>query len=184
MLHTHSLDKSDTIIAGDFNICLMREERHHDTSDFINMMSEFFFRPLITMPTRQFNRSSTLIDHIWTNCTISPESYIFLCDITDHYPVFCRLNLPFQSSDDKVKVKFRNMCQTNKLKFSQLIRNTDWSQLFEGIIDAKEQLSRLMEVIEGYYNSSFPYMVKHIGIKRLRKPWMTNALLTSISNKL
>ena len=64
IIANNSLQHSETIIAGDFNICLLEENHSQQTTDFINKMREFFFRPLITRPTRFQNNSATVIDHI------------------------------------------------------------------------------------------------------------------------
>ena len=96
IITNNQFHRDNTIIAGDFNICLMNEDYSPQISNFTNMMREFFFRPLITRPTRFTENSATIIDHIWTNYAIDIDSYIFYCDITDHCPIYCRLNIPFQ----------------------------------------------------------------------------------------
>ena len=99
------------------------------------MMRELFFRPLITRPTRFQNNSATVIDHIWTNSTATINSYIFYCDITDHCPVYCRVNIPLAIRNDLVKIKFRDMSDTNKKKFYEVLISTDWNELLHGLTD-------------------------------------------------
>ena len=50
--------------------------------------------PLINFPTRITTKSSTLLDHIYTNKNIvnNIESYILLHDITDHRPICSIIN--------------------------------------------------------------------------------------------
>ena len=56
---------------------------------YLDTLLEQGILPLITLPTRIFNRSASLIAHIATN--ISDDSYdtgIIVSDISDHFPVF------------------------------------------------------------------------------------------------
>ena len=180
---TNSLQHAENVIAGDFNICLLEENHSQQTANFINMMRELFFRPLITRPTRFQNNSATVIDHIWTNSTATIKSYIFYCDITDHCPVYCRVNIPLAIRNDLVKIKFRDMSDTNKKKFYEVLISTDWNELLHGLTDTNTQVVKLLKVIDHHYNTCFPMKTKVIGSKRISKPWITNALHKSIHNK-
>ena len=171
------------MIAGDFNICLLNENHSQQTTNFINMMRGFFFRPLITRPTRFQNNSATVIDHIWTNSTSTTNNFIFYCDITDHCPVYCRIDTPLAIGNDQVKVKFRDMCNANKIKFKNLLENLDWIELLHGLIYTNAQVKKFLEVIECHYNECFPIKIKVIGSNRISKPWITDALHKSIHNK-
>ena len=147
------------------------------------MMREFFLRPLISRPTRFRNDSSTVIDHIWTNLTNNIDSYIFYCDITDNCPIYCRIHIPIATKNELVKITFRDMRQTNKDKFKKLVRETNWTETLNGVKDTNTQMIKLIEILENYYNTCFPLRTKIIGMKRLSKPWITEALHKSIHNK-
>ena len=57
------------------------------------MLASNGYFPLITLPTRVNDVSSTLIDHLITNDhknSIFPG--IIKTDLTDHYPIFCSIN--------------------------------------------------------------------------------------------
>ena len=183
ILTSDLINNKDTIITGDFNVCLLQEDHSVHTSNFMNMMREFFFRPLITRPTRFQNNTATVIDHIWTNITYSTDNYIFYCDITDHCPIFCRVNIPIALKNELVKIKFRDMCQSNKDRFVAMLRDTNWNEVLDGLRDTNSQLKKLIETLENYYNICFPVRTKIIGMKRLSKPWITEALHKSIYNK-
>src|SRR6218665_3259114 len=69
-------------ICGDFNLDLLKVETHRHTSDFLNVMSSYLFRPLIEVPTRFTLSSATLIDNIFTNSTVYNEHPgVFMADI-------------------------------------------------------------------------------------------------------
>ena len=59
--------KYECIIAGDYNIDLLKSEQHIGTEHFVNNLFANSFVPLITKPTRYSTYSSTLIDNIITN---------------------------------------------------------------------------------------------------------------------
>ena len=183
MITNHRLDRNDTIIAGDFNICLLDENHSQQTANFINMMREFFFRPLITRPTRFHNNTATVIDQIWTNYVDNIDSYIFYCDITDHCPIFCRLNVPFKNNNNQIKLQFRDMSRRNKIKFHNMVMETNWREILQILPDPNLQVAKLIEILENYYNACFPLKTKVIGEKRISRPWITDALHKSINNK-
>ena len=185
ILSDNSFSTNDSIITGDFNICLLNEGHSEITSNFMNMMSSNFYRPIITRPTRYNRRSNTAtaIDHIWVNSTNSDRGYIFYCDITDHRPVFCRINVQSMSNNKLIKVKFRDFSQENRMKFTNMIQNINWLSILEGISDLTDQTIKYSDTVFKYYNQCFPVMTKTVGSKRLSKPWITTALHKSINTK-
>ena len=80
-------------LLGDFNINISMNRRSSDAQNYLDMLASNSLCPIITQPTRVADTSSTIIDHIITNCTshsILPG--IIKSDLTDHYPVFCSIN--------------------------------------------------------------------------------------------
>ena len=85
VLNILSKTKAECLLAGDYNINLLRHNVHEGTTTFILYANSFV--PLITKPTRFGNMSSTLIDNIFTNkCNNSASSGLLLTDIIDHLP--------------------------------------------------------------------------------------------------
>ena len=183
IIDRNSFTTQDTIITGDFNVCLLSEGHSQITSNFMNMMSSNFFRPLITRPTRFTENTATVIDHIWVNMPDTVNSYIFDCDITDHCPVFCRIDFPYVTKNDLTKVKFRNMKPENKQNFQNILQNIDWPSIMNEITDEAEQTKKFLDILYKHYNRCFPIMTKTIGVKRISKPWITSALHKSINTK-
>ena len=52
---------------GDFNVNILNESIDNNVSNFVSDLREFAYRPIITKPTRVFNGSVSLLDHIWVN---------------------------------------------------------------------------------------------------------------------
>ena len=183
ILTQHNMNATETIITGDFNICLLNEHNSANTNNFINMMNGFFFRPIITRPTRFKNNTATVIDHIWVNTVQDISSYIFYSDITDHCPVFCRINNSLRIKDELVKIKFRDMSSINKSKFNVMVSDTDWNILLRGINTTNDMVLKLLDTLDSYYNTCFPFKTQIVCVKRLLKPWITKALHVSIKTK-
>ena len=138
---------------------------------------------MITRPTRFANNTASVIDHIWVNTVHEVTSCIFYCDITDHCPVFCRINTPVENKDKLVKITFRNMNLANKIKFNELVKNTDWNLVLYGLDNSNDMVVKLINTLDEYYNACFPLKTKTVSIKRLFKPWITKALHKSIKTK-
>ena len=121
MVWDNNLHNVNTIIAGDLNICTLKNLTHGPTTNFINTMHANHFYPLITKATRITDNSQSLIDHIWCNHISTFHSGIFEVDITDHYPVFVCYPMLVKTENKLIEVKFRDMTSKNTDKFKQLI---------------------------------------------------------------
>ena len=79
---------TNQIIAGDFNICGLRDTA--TSSQLFNIMRSYSFMPHIYQITRRNNVGpSTAIDHIWSNFGFDFESGVFNdIYISDHYVTF------------------------------------------------------------------------------------------------
>lgn len=76
-------------ICGEFNIDLLNPTKLKAIDDFTDMMYSLSLYPTITKPTRITLHSATIIDNIFTNVMdFQISSGLFVCDITDHLPVF------------------------------------------------------------------------------------------------
>ena len=89
MLNILSKTTDECLLAGDYNINLLRHNVHKGTATFINCLYAKSFVSLITKPTRFGNKSSTLTDNIFTNkCNNSASSGLLITDSSDHLSVF------------------------------------------------------------------------------------------------
>lgn len=84
------------LLAGDYNLDLIKNDKHGPTADFLNNLLCHSFLPAIRYPTRISEHSSTLIDNIFIN--VVPERYdsaIIYNDISDHLPIAIHLKVPY-----------------------------------------------------------------------------------------
>ena len=84
-------------IVGDFNLNIKSlpdlrfPDRH--ASEYLDMLISNGYYPLISVPTRVTDNSSTIIDHINTNDhTHNISSGVIKTDLTDHFTIFCTIS--------------------------------------------------------------------------------------------
>ena len=180
----HNLTQNDTVLTGDFNICLLKEEYCDMTKRFVDTMKSLHFYPIISRPTRIDNNDTvSVIDHIWLNKDMSSHYGIVLADITDHFPVFCTLMTPEISENNLTKIQFRDMSQNNLAHFQSCINTTDWTMLLNSSSDINHQTETFLATLDKFYDTCFPLMTKFLSAKRLSKPWLTKGILKSIEIK-
>ena len=89
------------------------------------------------------------------NTVDSIDGCILYCDITDHYPVFCRIDIPDKVENNLQKIKFRVTKPENRHRFRSILQNMDWVSILEGITDVAEQTMKYLEILDKYYNRCF-----------------------------
>ena len=78
-------------IMGDYNLDLLKHDKHPLTENFLDVIYAHSFIPVINRPTRVTMNTFTLIDNIFTNHHDVKEHQlhgILKTDITDHFPLF------------------------------------------------------------------------------------------------
>ena len=77
------------IILGDTSIKFLQYCNDNRTADYLDMLLDSSFMPIITKVTRKTDHSKISIDHIYTNVLQKVlKSSIYLAGISDHLPVF------------------------------------------------------------------------------------------------
>ena len=69
IIHQFGRSRSNTIIAGDLNIDLLKVNDRPVFSDFFNLFVSNCFKPKVTAPTRLSDTTCTLIDNIFSSMT-------------------------------------------------------------------------------------------------------------------
>ncbi len=110
-----NLDKNnkDVILAGDFNIDLLKINEKHIISEYFDILTSNSFYPKITVPTRLTNTHGTLIDNFLcqlTDNTLHTTSGVLIKKVSDHQPYFILLN-NILTEDSPSRV-----CQNNETK--------------------------------------------------------------------
>ena len=174
----------EVILMGDFNINLLDHETHDGTSKYLDTLLNFGQLPLITLPTRVTNNTSTLIDHISSNTNVKDiESGLILSSLSDHYPVFV-----IQSNMEKTKFTFKSKTNykindnTTRI-FKDRLDNVDWSEVIQDK-NPSSAFENVDNIISRCFNESFPTVtVKNSKHKTPIEPWVTPGMLVSRKRK-
>ena len=178
--------KTINYYLGDYNLNLLSYSVHNPTTSFIDMMYSHSYLPLINKPTRVTSQSMTLIDNIYTNCTLNNiERGIFFTDISDHLPIFCIINSAKPNKSTTEFIHKRIYSTKNFEKYKEMITNVDWVNPILASNDPQEAFTLLHTTICKYHNICFPLQKIKLGYKT-RKPWLTQELknMIKIKNKL
>ena len=102
LLDTIQTENKICILLGDLNIDLLKP--NNESEELISVFNSRFYFNSITKPTRVKPKSATLIDHIWSNTLGNLESSaIIYINLSDHFPVVSKFNLPNATKNTKVK---------------------------------------------------------------------------------
>ena len=119
-------------IAGDFNIDLLKINRHNYCNIFYENMISYSFLPKITRPTRLSDDANTLIDNILSNNIYgSHTSGIITTPISDHLMIFCILES--NSISIPSHTKFRKVEKINQHSINNFTHSLENSNLMTKI---------------------------------------------------
>ena len=120
-----------TIIAGDFNIDLLKSEVHLQTGEFLNNLTSHSFMPTIFHPNRITETSATLIDNIFFNSIAYQfETAIVYSDISDHFPVAIHINLKISKNTPTNDCQRRKYTPEKIEAFKHELYTADWNPVY------------------------------------------------------
>lgn len=171
---------SSTIIAGDFNFDLNNIDCDTNASAFFNLLSSYGFLPSISLPTRQGDNRTSLLDNIFCNNIANATSSGVICnDLSDHFPVYLTLMMEkFTVSRQCREITSFNYRRIKELRSHLQTELKDISL----VTDPNEACEKIiLAYSSGISRYSFTYIPsrKNTPIK----PWITPGILSSINRK-
>ena len=112
-----------------------------------------------------------------------PSSGIIISDLSDHFPIFTRVNLQYNSYNHEVKYIRKNN-PSNIAKFREEPIAADWTNILHEQ-DVNTSFNCFVNRFMLLYNQNVP-LVKHNTRDRKktpRMPWISTSLLKSINKK-
>ena len=188
-----ALRKNDVLIAGDFNICLMKSTHSNDSLYFLNSIISSHYEILIFKPTRiQYHKNSlqvksaSLIDQIVTNlfqydCKSGNLHY----PDSDHFANF----VIFESYKNKslrseVPLMIRQVNRVNEEKLNSDFSSYNWESLVYNEPNLDKAVENLSNSIQEQCDKHAPLTApSNRMLKHLKKPWIDNTLLSLIQQK-
>ena len=171
----------ETVVCGDFNVDLFNVDTHAPTAEFVHKLLSLSFTPIITKPTRVTGHSATLIDNIFVNYSSDYKAGIMTNDISDHFPIFIIKKTFFTSSSksNATQITYRIINEQTLLQLREVLLEIDFSFV------AEEQNNNVAfelfsASIYNAFNVSCPLKTKTVSPRKLRKPWITDEILSCI----
>ena len=188
-----ALRRSDVIIAGDFNICLMKSTTNNDSLYFLNTILANNYEVLILKPTRiQYHknslqvRSATLIDQIISNilthnCKTGNLSY----PNSDHYATFAIYESYKSNAQSKIEThNIRKLGNIDNCKLVEDFNSTDWDTLIFNQCDLDIAVENLDGRIQELCDIHAPLTKPSSRMRKHRnKPWIDRELVQLIHCK-
>ena len=120
VLSTIERKNNDVLLAGDFNINLLKLNENQICSEFFDSLLAHSFLPQITVPTRFGQFSHTLIDNFFlksNNLAHKTIAGVFLKKLSDHQPYFVLINIKLTKERTSKYIytnKYTNRCGNGK----------------------------------------------------------------------
>ena len=159
-------------ITGDFNYDLGDQNNIH-VSNFVELMLECHYFPVINKPSRITDSSATVIDHIWTNLhSHQIKSGAILSPLSDHLPVYMSINL--QKHFPFTLQQKRFFTSQNITKFNQELKEIDILPILCEK-DTNSAFKLLMTDYKAVFENSFPLLPINAKTK-CSQPWFDKDL--------
>lgn len=180
------MKNSNLYIIGDINLDISE----NSSAEYIDMLASNGYFPLISVPTRVTDTSSTIIDHIITNdhnhCIL--PGVIKTDMLSDHFPIFCSIDMHKPYIKPQQIVFQRNLLNFNREKFCEKLQHSllDFFHSLNVInpINFNIVFGDFIDIIAKTIDLHAPNRKLSRKERKLKsKPWITNTLLASIKNK-
>ena len=117
----------DSIVLGDFNIDILKSKTKL-CKDYKSLLTYYNCKQLVHSPTRVTEKTSTLLDHIFTNNTNKiSQSGVLPLGLSDHFLTYCtRKSIRAHIGTHKT-LSIRSLKNYSTVDFLAKLRNTNWT---------------------------------------------------------
>ena len=119
-------------IVGDTNLNLIDYETNIKVKNYLNLLFQKNFVPVINKPTRLSCNNATIIDHINTNRFLNNylHSGIITADISGHFPIFLiSKDLMLDSRNEPIHTTKREINDKSIAYLKTLLSIVDWKHV-------------------------------------------------------
>ena len=173
------------LIAGDFNLNLLKHNSHGPTGEFLNNMLSYNFLPTLSLPTRISDTSATLIDNIFVNCIGHDyTSALVYSDVSDHLPCVLHMTACISRSNLRNCLTKRTFDINSINSFHCDLAKTDWNLVINVDSSPNEMYERFFLAYKILFDKHFPQRsIKQSQKFTPRHEWMTKGLMKSCVKK-
>ena len=178
--------RSNTIIAGDFNIDLLKMNDQPVFCDFLDTLVSNSYEPKITLPTRFSNNNCTLIDNIFYKGSFYKSvegSGVLINHISDHLPCFTYLKMKNSTTcNHRYLYKCKINEHTIKQMYDQLVAQNSYDKLDKSMSsDPNLNYKTFAKWLTSAKQKYLPLKkIKFNKYKHKRNNWITSGILRSI----
>ena len=174
------------ILAGDFNIDLIKFGQVTCVDTFYDLITTHGFRPLILNPTRITHRSATLIDNFFINdlsCVSNGGNLTH--SISDHFLQFTQLDIFEYFNENVTHIKYaRNWRIFNKNEFKEELSRVNWNDVHDPRMNTNQKFKNFYDKLDKLLDEMAP--VKKLSKKEQglsQRPWISHGILTSMNKR-
>ena len=123
-------------IVGYTNLNLTDNETNVKFRNYLNLLFQKIFIPVINKPTRVSRNNATITDHINTNHFLNNDMHsgIVTTDISDHFPIFLISKyLMLNSINEPIHIAKRKLNDKSIAYFKTLLFILDWKHMLTRI---------------------------------------------------
>ena len=180
---TKKFHNSEIIVFSDFNADLLNYHNHAATAEYVDFQLELGLLPLVTIPTRKYQTSATLIDHIFATKTENPIKVGVLEDseLSDHFGTAYVEDIQISNKISNPILK-RKITKEAKQDFIKLATAVDWDS-FESETDDQKYYEQVLNKIDQLADDAFPIQVCVPKVSKITPPWFSKGLAKSSQYK-
>ena len=167
----------DIIILGDFNIDLKNRTTLF-SEDMQEQLIALGFLQQVTLPTRDVNNTSTIIDHVYTRSNRTLRTDIIKSNLSDHYLTLTSYP-KWKIRREKVTITKRWFTQDSYTHIRELLAAESWDEM--SITDINKATKYLSDKIKEVLDIVAPIETKTVRIKKVNQ-WTTPGLLVSLKH--
>ena len=178
----YNLLQVELMVLGDFNVNYALTQNAMRVQ-LNTIMCDSGLRQVIRNPTRVTNKTSSLIDLIFTNIKpilISETGVMNIC-ISDHMPVYISRKAPRHKHPKKVVASRRYENFTKEKLGAALFNNPRWLEFWEVKQDPNKLWGILIDIIRSSIDELCP--IRNIVIRSDQLPWVDKDLRKKIEAK-
>ena len=177
----------EVVIAGDFNINLLKLHERSKYAEFLDTMVSNSYFPKITLPTRLSKSSATLIDNFYCKLSksgLNTQSGIIYTNLSDHCPYFTCLDDGTNKEPSHPKyIHVRKNTEASRRSFKSALAQTDFHTLLNQDLRSNpdDNYDKFHERLMNLKAECMPgKTIKFHKHKHKKSKWITNGILNSI----
>ena len=166
------------IIGLDYNLDLIKHDKHRVTNEFIELNLDNQLLPTITKPTRITRSTATLTDNIIIGRAYQTdyEPRIVVNDMSDHLPCLLKIKNPSLFLKPPTKITTRGLNYEKIIEINNKLKEIDWNDKLENST-VNEQYTKFQYTLVNSIDEVAPYHTLKISSNKIIKdPWLSVGL--------